>query len=169
MMALIAGIFLFSFSAGIVPRGRRRGGPRFSVRTVAFGVRGGVPANRLDPLRRSPRLLNEPAVPLATPHNLHGPRQRVPDRWLGDEDRRTTEETVTGQQPRANPVGKGTAWTATPVRLGGSAPVSAGDQKTPGGCHPPGVVHQRHTVGLGIPRPVARLQSRTPLPQARGD
>ena len=54
------------------------------------------------------------------------------------------------------------------VRFQGITPVSAGDKKGPWWFVPKGQMHQRRTVGLDIPCPVARLQSRTPLLQALG-
>src|SRR5262245_45415847 len=51
-------------------------------------------------------------------------------------------------------------------RFGGMTPVSAGNERPPADTYR-GPMHQRRTVGLDIPCPVARLQSRTPLLQAQ--
>jgi hypothetical protein len=78
--------------------GRQPGDQSVSVRTVAISVWSGVPQDGLDPSRRSPLLVNEPASLFATLSNLHGPLRRVPHRWLGDEDRPRTKR----KRPRQN-------------------------------------------------------------------
>ena len=136
------------------------------MRPVAGSVRSEVPRPELDPPRRSLCNLNEPAPSLATLGYLHGPLRRVPDRCMGD----TIACHAKSQRPHRTTDGtRQDAWTSYPGAFSkASLRCPLVPKKDPWRLGPSGGMHQRRTVGLGIPCPVARLQSRTPLPQAQG-
>src|SRR5438093_12297983 len=108
-----------------------------------------------------------PLRAVATLLNLHAPRPKVPDRWLGDQDRPMTRRESDCAEPVTEPCWKGGilsdysgAFSKAELRC------PMGKEKTPGGETPRGPMHHRRTVGLDIPCQAARLQSLTPLLQA---
>src|SRR5262249_25732376 len=143
------------------------GGPGVWVRPVAGSVRSEVPRPELDPLGRSLYCVNELAPPFATLGYLHGPPpgESPIGAWAtrSPAKRRVSDRTEPQTEPDVTP---GAALSARFRRHGSG--VRCCQQKDPWRMNPSGVMHQRRTVGLGIPCPVARLPSRTPLPQAQG-
>ena len=130
------------------------------MRPVAVSVRSEVPRPQLDPLRRSLCNLNEPAPSFATLGYLHGPPpgESPIGAWAtrSPAKRRVSDRTEPQTEPDVTP---GAAHSARFRRHGSG--VRCCQQKDPWRMNPSGVMHQRRTVGLGIPCPVASRRAGT--------
>jgi hypothetical protein len=99
--------------------------------------------------------------------DLHAQR-RVPDRCMGDFDRLTDRRAYDRAGAKTRTSAEGHASAGYQVRfLRHSSGVRWGKKEPPKDCSFRGPMHHRRTVGLDIPCQVARLQSLTPLLQAR--
>ena len=106
--------------------------------------RSGVPEDGLDPPRRNPSVLNEPASSFATLSHLHGPLRRVPDRWLGDVDRPLNEEKATGQNGDRTVLSRRRLAEVSRCVFQGITPVSDGEKKDPWRFDPRGDAPSAH-------------------------
>jgi hypothetical protein len=113
--------------------------------------------------------MNEPAPVFATLVNLHGPplRESPIGAWATRIACETEEKAIAPNRDRTVAGRKRLAQLGRCV-FQGMTPVSEGEKNDPWRFDAPGVMHLRRTVGLDIPCQVARLQSLTPLLQARG-